>query len=253
MARGRSAETAKPSRGLDELLEDRQHADQVYRLSVRLENLHATQGRNDGTTPLTHQAINETRDTTHTEGVPTGEQAVPQQRRRGRQANVEKQVQTYRFERNGKPGEILLEVGGPYGLMSKALRDAMVASNKAKYWMPSASLIKFVAVNAIDPLGVYIQLKAETTIDARSFEEEAEKPPLPRMEPRNKTGGMRTMVPVFHERLSKPIHFDVRLIINAECPRTPEEIAGLLHAMQSVPFGPARRGEFRVLKASREQ
>lgn len=230
-----------------DLLKERGSADQVYRLACELTNLHAVQGRNDGMTKLTHQAINEVSDTQHTEGVPQGDQASPVARRRGRQKTTEREVQTYRFERNGKPEAIMLEVGGPYGLFAKALRDAVVAKDKAKYWLPGLSLIRFEPVNGITPR--YIEVKAKTTIDALDAHDG--KAPTPRMEPRNGRGGARTMVPVFHERVPDTIKFPMDMIVNAECPRTPEEIAGLLHAMQAVPFGPARRGKLAITKVER--
>ena len=61
------------------------------------------------------------------------------------------------------------------------------------------------------------------------------------------------MVPVFHERITEPAEIDVEMIVNSECPRSPEEIAGLLHAMQAVPFGPARRGRLTIAKMARIQ
>lgn len=232
------------------LLGERKDQDQIYRLTCEIDNLHAVQGRNDGLTPLTHQALAEIADTTHTEGVPTGEMAAPRARRRGRRTMKEKECQTYRFERNGDPKAIMLEVGGPYGLLAKALRDATVAINKAQYWLPTLTLISFMPTKP--EFGRYLSVRAETTINALDVPKS--KTPLPRMEPRNTRGnGARSMVPVFHERLVKAITVEVDMTINSECPRTPDEIAGLLHAMQGVPFGPAKRGKLKITKVERIQ
>ena len=228
------------------LLDTRSKADQVFRLTCELTNLHAVQGRNDGETQLSHVAINQTTDTMHQEGIPSGEAATPVRRRRGQTQTKAKMVQTYQFERNGKPDIVLVEIGGPYGLLAKTLRDAVVAKEKAKYWLPSLALIKFTTVKGMTQ--TYIEVKAATTINALDTGDK----PMPRMEPRNTRGaGGRTMVPVFHERIPKPIAFPAEMIVNAECPRTAEEIAGLLHAMQAVPCGPAKRGQLRILKVER--
>lgn len=234
---------------LTKMVAGRADSDQIYRLSCEFSNLHAVQGRNDGLTPLSHQAHAAVTDTVSTEGVPSGEMAAPRARRRGRRTTTEKQVQTYRFERNGHPGSILLEIGGPYGLMAKALRDAAVAVNKANYWMPSLTLISFAPVKGL--ADGYVEAKATTTISALNGTNGHG--PMPRMEPRNSRGAARTMVPVFHERLAAPVKLDVDMTVNAECPRTPEEIAGLLHAMQGVPFGPAKRGKLKITKVERVQ
>lgn len=223
--------------GLDALLGSRRKSDQIYELTCTLENLHAVQGRNDGEMRLTHKAFDEISDTTKTEGIASGESALPVARRRGRTQVKDKSVQHYRFERNGKPDHIYLQVGGPYGLFGKALRDAAVAKNKAQYWLPSLALIAFEPVAGRDD---YVEVQAETVNDLR-------------VEPRNSRGKERSMVPIYHERLSKPITITVRMIVNAECPRTMEEIAGLLHAMQGVPFGPAKRGKVAVQTVTRVQ
>jgi len=241
---------------LTQLVQNRVEADQVYRLTCEIGNLHAVQGRNEGLTPLSHQAVDETRDTTKTEGVPSGEKATPQRRQRGRKTNVTREIQTYFFERNGKPDSILLEVGGPYGLFAKAMRDAVVAKGKGDYWLPSMALITFRAVDdTLDPDRRYIEVKAECTIDSRfpgcGVGVTKVRKEIPRMEPRNSRGSQRTMVPVFHERLLKPIKIIVEMIVNAECPRTAEEVAGLLWAMQGVPFGPAKRGVLKIISMKR--
>ena len=232
--------------GLAELLKQRTTDDAVYRLTCEIVNLHAVQGRNDGMTKLKHQAMAVTSDTQHTEGTPQGDETMPLTRRRGKRMDKERDIQTYRFERNSKPDTVLLELGGPYGLFAKALRDAVVAKDKAKYWLPGLSLIAFHPVNGLTPR--YLEIKAKTTIDALDAHAGE---PMPRMEPRNSRGGARTMVPVFHERIPDPIKVVVDMVVNAECPRTPEEIAGLLHAMCAVPFGPARRGKLSVIKIER--
>ena len=223
--------------------------DQVYRLLVEIDNLHAVQGRNDGLTPLSHQAMAEVADTTTVEGTPAGDMASPRARRRGRRTMKEKEVQTYRFERNGDGKSLMLEIGGPYGLFAKALRDAAVAINKAQYWMPSLTLISFAPTKPEH--GRYVVVKADTTINA--LDDPKSKTPMPRMEPRNARGGARTMVPVFHERLVGLLKVEIDMTINSECPRTEEEIGGLLHAMQGVPFGPAKRGKLRIIKADKVQ
>lgn len=238
------------------LLSERDQQDQVYRLSCELANLHAVQGRNDGVTLLAHQNSASSSDTTMVDGTPDGAKTAPVARRRGRRKTTEREVQTYRFERNGDPKTVLLEIGGPYGLFAKALRDAVVSVNKAKYWMPSLTLIGFMPTKPEH--GPYIALKAKTTISARpgcvvSVDAKSAAPHDARMEPRNKPGGDRVMVPVFHERLAEAITFDVDMTINSECPRTPEEISGLLHAMQGVPFGPAKRGALKITKVEKVQ
>lgn len=232
--------------GLAEMLKQRTTDDAVYRLTCEITNLHAVQGRNEGFTKLKHQAMAQVSDTQHTEGTPQGDQAMPQTRRRGKRTEKEREVQTYRFERNGKADTVLLEVGGPYGLFAKALRDAVVAKDKAKYWLPGLTLIAFHPVNGLTPR--YLEVKAKTTIDALDAHAGD---PMPRMEPRNARGGARTMVPVFHERIPEAIKVIVDMVVNAECPRTPEEIAGLLHAMCAVPFGPAKRGKVSITKVER--
>lgn len=230
------------------LFQARAKADQVYRLTCEIENLHAVQGQNDAFTPLSHQALAETADTVHGEGIPSGESASPVGRRRSRRTVKEKAVQTYRFQRNGKPGIILLALGGPYGFFAKTLRDAAAAKGKARYldYMQSLVLIRF---EVPDGDTEYAEVKAQTTISALDVKSEA---PFPRMEPRN-TRGQRTMVPVFHERLAKPIRVSINMIINAECPRTEEEIAGLLHAMQGMACGPAKRGRIKIVTVERIQ
>ncbi len=220
------------AKSFSNLLKERSGDDRTYRLHCEIDNLHAVQGRNDGTRKLSHQSINETKDTEHTEGVPEGDKASPVNRRRGRRVQKEKDVQMYQFERSG-PDTILLEVGGPYGLFGKALRDAVIAKDKAKYWLPGLSLVAFKAVESLSDQ--YVEVKAKTEV-------------VQRMEPRNSAHGGRSMVAVFHERLSEPIRVTVDMVINAECPRSTEEIVGLLHAMQAVPFGPAKRGKLTVRK-----
>ena len=240
------------------LVTDRDKKDMIYRLTWTVTNLHAVQGRNDGETILTHKSIDETKDATFTEGLQTGETTVPQARRRGRQQNTTKSVQTYRFERNSKPGAILVQLGGPYGLFSKALRDAVVSKQREKYWMASLSLIRFECVKGLNT--DYAEVVTQTTksarpgivlpVDARTAEIQDA-----RMEPRNKQGGSRTMVPVFHERIvdDAPLTVIVDMIVNSECPRSNAEVAGLLHAMEAVPFGPARRGVLKIIAADRVQ
>ena len=232
---------------LAELLVARRKDDARYRLTCEITNLHAVQGRNDGLTKLKHQAVSEVSDTKHTEGTVQGDETMPQTRRRGRQKNVEREVQTYRFERNGKPDTVMLEIGGPYGLFAKALRDAVVAKDKAKYWLPGLTLISFHPVDGLTER--YIEItKAKVTLDALDGHSGD---PMPRMEPRNGRGGARTMVPVFHERMPEAIKVILDMVVNAECPRSPEEITGLLHAMQAVPFGPAKRGKLFIKKVER--
>lgn len=241
---------------LTKLVSERAEADQVYRLTCLLDNLHAVQGRNDGETAVSHESINETKDTTHTEGIASGEKATPKRRQRGRKQTTTRTVQTYQFERNSDGKTLLLELGGPYGLMAKALRDAVVCVNKAKYWLPSLALIGFMPTKPEH--GTYLAVRAKTTLSARPgviVSVGAKTVPLrdARMEPRNKPGGDRVMVPIFHERLAEPVSIEADMTINAECPRTAEEVAGLLHAMQGVPFGPARRGHIKIVKVERVQ
>jgi hypothetical protein len=240
---------------LTELVLDRAKKDQVYRLTCVIENLHAVQGRHDGETDVAHISIDEQKDVTHTDGIPSGEEATPVQRRRGRQQTTTKKVTTYQFQRNGSPEELLLEIGGPYGLMAKALRDATVAVNKAKYWMASMTLISFMP--AATEYDAYVLARGQTTISVVPIV------PMPygtkmataqdcRLEKRNTQRG-EVMVPVLHERLMEPITLEVDMTVNAECPRTAAEIAGLLHAMQGVPFGPAKRGRLRIINVVRVQ
>lgn len=226
-------------------------SDQVFKLSCQFTNLHATQGINECLTSRSHLAEQAAHETTHTEGIPSGESAQPQKRKRGRSRTTTREIQTYQFAPVGRmfakvkqPCSIYLEVGGPYGLMAKALRDAVVAKDRAKYWLPGLSLISFRPVKPVNTTGLVntVEVKVATILDLR-------------MEPRHSSKGKdnHVMVAVYHERLNEPVVIDIEMVVNSECPRTIEEICGLLHAMQSVPFGPARRGVLKILDAKRVQ
>jgi hypothetical protein len=239
-----------------ELLTDLRNKDQVYRLQCKITSLHAVQGRNDGERERSHVAINQTFTTTHSEGLTTGETTTPQVRKRGRKKNTTSMIQAYQFERLVvvekkkkdevviPTGPIILEVGGQYGLFGKALRDAVVAKDKGKYWLPGMTLIQFHPVKPLDLKPDYVALapNVRTSFDRR-------------VEPRNsnKPGAPRPMVPVDHEYLVDPILLDMEMRVNAECPRSTEEIAALLHAMQAVPFGPAKRGKLDIVECKQQQ
>jgi hypothetical protein len=229
-----------------ELLNALAEKDQIFRIQCKITNLHAVQGRNDTELERTHKAIDQTHITTHEEGLASGEKTSPQVRKRGRRKMTSQMIQAYQFEPAGrkydekKQSTIMLEIGGAYGLMSKAMRDAVVAKDKAKYWLPGLTLIAFKPVKALPGTEDYVEAKIKTALSVR-------------IEPRNGKGGNRVMVPVYHEFIAEPLLLDVEMVVNSECPRTIEEVGALLHAMQHVPFGPAKRGHLKVVDVKKVQ
>jgi hypothetical protein len=131
----------------------------------------------------------------------------------------------HKFERNGD--DILLPLGGGYGIIMRDFNKAIEAMGKSGY--------KYF--NAIDLIQVFPE---KVNVGKKKVEKDFF------LVPRNTRGNKATRVLEGFEVL-KDIQVEFKLRINSECPLTEEEIVGLFHALEGLKgFGPAGRGKIEV-------
>jgi len=128
----------------------------------------------------------------------------------------------HKFKRNGKK-EILLPIGGAYGIIYRALRQVIKAMGKAGYkYIPPLDLIQVLPEEVnIGKKKVYLEFV-----------------PVPR--------ARGTRVLEAFETVETDLTFTLK--VNSECPLTKEEICSLLHALEGLRgLGPAKRGRLEIL------
>jgi len=207
--------------------------DIIYHVKAKIERLLAPQRQKNmkflNLPSSVATVIVDTTDTTYG----SGDEQVTSSRVKKRNIKKAQDIKVWCFPTEGK--EILEQITGDRGVIRTGFYRTVQAMNKAKFWAPPIDLIRVLPDD-----------KEFMSLGKAPPERNVEHPIFVLEPRRNKTSAELVGYEAVYNRT---IEFDVR--VNTACPLDENEILTLLHGLEDVPLGAAKRGHLKILELTK--